>query len=316
LQLTLRAAALRRDAIFRRRPMEDRMKITPHGNGRPGARVTEIDARDLTPADVHPLKVAMAEHAVLVFRDQALDAEDFMALGEKFDPLQCSIQDQWFHPQHPEILMLSNIVENGKTIGIADTNAGLWHTDHSYMVRPTGYTFLYAVETPPVGSDTQFVSTRHMYDQLSHAEKEKFDNIQITYSSAKLTETVYETHKEETGLATKVRMTEEQKQKFPEVTHPLVRTHPIDGKTGLYFGAYQSAHIKSMKREEGEALVKDLVTRATRPENVYTHKWQPGDLVVWDNRGSLHAASDYDRERHRRLVWRITTESEPPYRTR
>jgi taurine dioxygenase len=292
------------------------MKITPHGNGLPGARITDIDLHDLKPDEVHPLKVALAEHAVLVVRDQSLDAEEFLALGEKFDPLQHSIQDQWFHREHPEILLLSNIIENGKPIGQADSNDGLWHTDHSYMVRPTGYTFLYAVETPPVGSDTLFASTRHMYDQLSDEEKDKFDDIEITYSSVKLTETVYETHKKETGLATKVRLTEEQKQKYPDVTHPLVRTHPVDGKTGLYFGAYQSAYIKGMKREEGEALVKNLVVRATRPENVYAHRWQPGDLVVWDNRCALHAGTAYDRQHHRRLVWRITTESEQPYRVR
>jgi taurine dioxygenase len=213
------------------------MKITRNGNGLPGARVSDIDVRELTPADIRPLKVALAEHAVLVFRDQSLNAEEFITLGQKFDPLQCSVQNQWYHPEHPEIMLLSNIVENGRVIGQADSNDGLWHTDHSYMVRPTGYTFLYAIEVPPVGSDTLFVSTRHMYDQLSDEEKEKFDNIAITYSALKLTETVHETHKKETGQATKVRLTEEQKQRYPDVTHPLIRTHPIDGKTGLYFGA-------------------------------------------------------------------------------
>jgi taurine dioxygenase len=296
--------------------MEGAMKITPHGNGLPGAYVSDTDLRTLNPSQVHALKVALAEHAVLVFRDQSLSADEFIALGGKFDPLQCSIQDQWFHPQHPEILLLSNIVENGKPIGQADSNDGLWHTDHSYMVRPTGYTFLYAVETPPAGSDTLFVSTRHMYQQLSDDEKEEFYDVHITYSSAKLTVRVFAQHKKATGEETKTRLTEAQKQKFPDVTHPLVRTHPIDGKTGLYFGAYQSAYIKGMDRQEGEALVKDLVTRATRPENVYAHKWQPGDLVVWDNRGALHAGTWYDRVNHRRLVWRITTESELPYRAR
>jgi taurine dioxygenase len=294
--------------------MEERMNITPHRNGLPGAQITNIDVRALTPADVRPLKVALAEHAVLVFRNQSLTGDEYIALGKKFDPLQCSIQNQWYHPQHPEIMLLSNIIENGRAIGQADSNDGLWHTDHSYMVRPTGYTFLYAIETPPTGSDTLFVSTRHMYDQLSEEDKERFQNIQITYSSVKLTETVFDAHKKETGQETKVRMTEEQKQKFPDVTHPLIRTHPIDGKTGLYFGAYQSAYIKGMDRKDGEAFVKDLVTRATQPENVYAHKWQPGDLVVWDNRGSLHAGTAYDRQHHRRLVWRITTESEQPYR--
>ncbi len=118
------------------------MKITPHGNGLPGARVTDVDLRELTLADVRPLKVALAEHAVLVFRGQSLTAEELIALGEKFDLLQCSIQNQWYHPQHPEIMLLSNIVENGRAIGQADSDDGLWHPDHSYMVRPTGYTFL------------------------------------------------------------------------------------------------------------------------------------------------------------------------------
>jgi taurine dioxygenase len=122
--------------------MEERMNITPHRNGLPGAQITNIDVRALTPADVRPLKVALAEHAVLVFRNQSLTGDEYIALGKKFDPLQCSIQNQWYHPQHPEIMLLSNIIENGRAIGQADSNDGLWHTDHSYMVRPTGYTFL------------------------------------------------------------------------------------------------------------------------------------------------------------------------------
>lgn len=272
------------------------MEISVIGNRSPGIEVTGVDAKRFTGEDIAEIKLALAQHGVACIRNQDLQLPDLVTLANKFGEIQQSTRDQFWHPDQPEIFVISNIVENGRLIGSRDDGV-IWHTDLSYLERPTGYTILYGVETPEVGADTLFASTRYMYDDATEEERKHYESLDVLYSHARVF---------------KGRLTQKQIDDFPDVVHPLVRTHPVDGKKGLYFSSYQSGSVIGMPFEESDSFIKSLHAKATAPGRVYAHKWRPGDIVMWDNRGLIHTASEYDMERYRRLIWRITVMGERP----
>lgn len=273
------------------------MSVSVHtiGDGKPGAKVTGVD---LGSGDVDSvwIKEELARHGVLVFQDQNISPERYISLARMFGEIEPSTREQFWHPQYPEIYVISNVVENGRLIG--NPNDGFaWHTDQYYFERPTAYTFLYASEVPPSGGDTQFCSTYKLFDDLSDDDKQKFSGAHIIASHSKLN----------AG-----RLHEGQEEKYPDIPQPLVRKHPITGRKFLYFSSKFTSLPYNMTQEEFEALHTNLISRATAPERVYSHKWKAKDLVVWDNRGLLHTATSYDKERHRRICYRISVIGEKP----
>jgi taurine dioxygenase len=195
------------------------------------------------------------------------------------------------------------VVENGKPIG--NPNDGFfWHTDQYYFERPTAYTFLYGIETPPVGADTQFCSTRELYESLLEIEKEAYSGISVVASHSKLNEVRAKEGKP---------VDASEFDKLPDVVHPLVRTHPISGDKFLYFSADRASKPLNMGEQELSALLRSLLAKATAEPNIYSHKWRPRDLVIWDNRGLLHTATPYEKDRYRRLCYRMSVIGERPY---
>jgi len=272
------------------------MDVRPVGQSHPGAEVGGIDVRTARAADVKPLTSVLAEHGVVVLRDQNPTSAEYVAFAKLFGELEPSTREQYWLPQQPEIYVISNVVENGRLIG--NPNDGFaWHTDQYYFERPTAYTFLLAIEAPPEGADTQFCATYRLYDELSAVERAKLSQIRINASHAKLN----------AG-----RLHEGQLEKYPDIPQPLVRIHPITGRKFLYFSSKLASRPCNMTDEEFLALHGDLIARATRPEHVYSHKWRSRDLVIWDNRGLLHTATAYDKERYRRICYRLSVIGEEP----
>jgi taurine dioxygenase len=273
------------------------------GTGDIGVEITGLQANEITPAQAQALMRLLAEHGVAVLRDQEMRPADYVKFAKLFGEIEPSTRERYWLPEQNEIYVISNVVENGREIGNPNDGFG-WHTDQYYFEKPTAYTFLYGVETPPVGADTQFCSTRAIYDELSDAEKKRFSGISIIGSHLKLSGI-------RAGEGKKVDQLEFDK--CEDVVHPLVRTHPLTGNKFLYFSRMRASKPLGMSEEELAALLDELYAKATRPENVYSHKWRPKDLVIWDNRGLLHTATAYEKDKYRRICYRMSVIGERPY---
>jgi taurine dioxygenase len=273
------------------------------GAGDIGVEITSLQASRATPDDVRALMEILARHGVVCLRDQELTPAQYVAFAKLFGEIEPSTRERYWLPEQNEIYVISNVVENGRELGNPNDGFG-WHTDQYYFERPTAYTFLYGIETPPVGADTQFCSTRVIYDELSDADKKRFSGISIIGSHAKLSG---------------IRKSEGKKvdplefDKCEDVLHPLVRTHPLTGDKFLYFSRLRASKPLGMNEAELDVLLNSLFAKATRPDNVYSHKWRPKDLVVWDNRGLLHTATAYDKDKYRRICYRMSVIGERPY---
>lgn len=273
------------------------LEIRVIGDRKPGAEVLNIDLAKADQDDVERIKRELANYGVLVFKKQALGPDDYIKLSKMFGELEPSTREQYWHPTHPEIYVISNIVENGRHIG--NPNDGFaWHTDQYYFEQPTAYTFLYAIETPPVGGDTQFCETYKLYDDLSEEMRQEYAKIKIRASHSKLN----------AG-----RLHPGQEERFPDIDHPLVRRHPLTGRKFLYFSSKLASNpTPGMTEEAFDQLHSQLLTQATSPERVYSHHWDKGDVVIWDNRGLMHTATGYDKQAYRRLCYRLSVIGEKP----
>ncbi len=273
-----------------------------------GAMVTDVDLNHVPASLVPELPRLLAEHGVLVFRGQQLSADAVMAVAGLLGSVEESVMDQFAKPGYPRIYTLSNIVENGRPIG-ASTDGYGWHSDQGYFEHPTAYTLLYGVETPEQGADTVFADTRCAWESLPPAQRQRLRDVRTRHSY----EQMLSDRRQKPEFAGKVpSLTEQQRQRVPEVVHPLVRRHPLTGALGLYLGGQTLIEMIGMDLEEGRALTKALFALCTSERFQYRHAWQPGDLVVWDNRHTMHRATPYDKERYRRLLWRLSVRGERP----
>ena len=277
------------------------LTITPRAQGL-GAEVGGLDPRDASDADIARLVAALAAHGVLVLRDQKLSPAELVQFSRRFGELEYHVLDQYWLPEEPLVYVISNVVENGRPIGNPREGFG-WHTDLNYMERPTAVTFLLGLEVPPEGGETLFADAYGATDALSLEERRHLTALSMKHSYAML-------HASRPWAPP---LTEEQKRRAPDVVHPLIRTHPETGRKGMYLGGPTCALPLGMGESQGLALLHRLFERATETRRVHAHRWRPGDLVFWDNRGVLHTATEYDRERHRRVVWRTSVRGERPF---
>ena len=253
---------------------------------------TGVDLRrPLDEAACHSVVAAMDEYAVLVFHDQHIDDAQQMAFAESFGPLETSREaDRPGHTMRLDVRMadVSNIGIDGKPLppdhfrrmsGLANQ---LWHTDSSFKRMPATYSMLSARAIPDAGGDTEFADCRAAYDTLSEAMKAKIAGLVAEHS-------IY-TSRAVLGFTD---FTAEERAALPAVLHPLVRTHPGSGRTSLYIASHAGG-VVGMPVAEARLLLADLTEHATRREFVYRHKWRTGDLVIWDNRCTLHRGRGFD----------------------
>ena len=267
-----------------------------------GAEVTGFDVKTIAARGLlGAVKDLLFQHQVLVFRDQHLEPDDLERFTRLFGEPDPHVLQQYTLPGHPDIFVISNIVENGKSLGSRFEGFG-WHTDLSYLERPAGYTLLYGLEVPSEGADTLFTSLYRVYDALPDERRSALRGLWATYSYAKL----YYRRPSPAPL------TAEQRARTPDVTHPLVRVHPETGREGLYINRDDFLCVEEMDGAAGQELLDELFDMALEERFVYRHKWQVRDLVIWDNRGALHTATPFDMEKHRRLLYRMTVLGEKP----
>lgn len=278
----------------------------PSGGGA-GAEVRGVDLSDRVPDELFAgIDAALAHHGVLVFRGQELGPERQLAFCERFGPIEVNAFDQYALSGHPGVLVVSNVVEDGRPIGYADAGSH-WHTDMSYTATPPRCTALHAVEVPSAGGrnlgDTLFANARAAFEALPATERMRLDGLRA----------VHRFRAKERGVKKPVKLTPEQLARYPDVVHPVVRTHPVSGARALYVREGECVGIDGMPDDEARALIKRLSDHIIRPEFRYRHRWEAGDLVIWDNCVVQHIAlRDYEWPQ-RRLMHRVTAGGSVPF---
>ena len=284
------------------------MKIRPSGKGL-GATIEEVDlARPLSDGDFKQILRALGEHGVLCFPKQQLATEEFVRFGRLFGELEINVANQFHEPDFPEVMVLSNTTADGKPIGLADAGQG-WHTDMSYSKEVALANVLYAIKVPardgrPLG-DTQFRNMHAAYDDLPAEIKTRLKGRTATHDFAKF----WDMMRARSG-SRRAPLTPEQRAKKPPVSQPIFRTHPITGRTVLYCNPGYATHIDGMPEPESAELLRFLFQHQEQEKYFYAHQWSEGDVLMWDNIGTVHnAAADYraDEPRYMRRLQVMAT---------
>jgi taurine dioxygenase len=235
---------------------------------------------------------------VLVFRGQKLTASQFLGFARRFGPPEPHVVDQFHHPEYADILILSNVVRDGRPTGLADAGT-YFHTDYSYLETPARATLLYSIQVPRVGGDTLFANQYAAYDDLPDATKKRLEGLVALHHYGNRDD------QEETSRTAASLLTEEQKRTLRWVRHPVARRHPVTGRTALYAVSGSSFGIEGMSEAEAHSLLEELKRHATLDQYQVRLRYGVGDVVIWDNASLLHSATLVDSE-DARTLWRIT----------
>jgi len=278
-------------------PVSARVEPTEAGVG---AIVTGIDvARDGDAALRRWIYDRAVEHGVLVFRDQKLDAPAFHDFAAGFGPLQHHVLRKYRHADFPGLSWLTNVEKDGSVDAFGVKRATAWHTDGSYTDDPPALGILHALEVPSRGAGTLFVSMRAAYDALPASRKAEV---------APLTGL----HRHGAGPAGGMydnSLDDDQEENHKDIRHPAVRPHPATGAPVLYVSPTHTRRFEGMMPAESATLVTELVDEATRPGAVYHHHWRPGDLLIWDEHGTMHRGEGAYEPTERRVMLRAIVQS-------
>jgi taurine dioxygenase len=263
-----------------------------------GATVRGVDlAKPLSDVDFGEILLALGRHGVLRFPDQQPDAHALRDFSARFGRIQGMLSG-YHEPGMPEVGILSNVVENGRPIGLADAGQD-WHTDMSYNATIGFLNVLYAVKVPRrdgrVLGATAFVNTRAAYDGLPVELKARLRDATATHDFNKFWENMRRRPGSQRGP-----LSEEQRRNRPPSVHPLFLAHPITGRTVLYCNPGYAIRINELDEAESERALAFLFEHQLQPKYQYTHRWTEGDVLVWDHIGTLHnAIADYGPDEHR-----------------
>ena len=278
------------------------MTIIPSGAAL-AAEIQNVDLKNLSDRDFIEINAAWLGHLVILFRHQQLSVEDLIAFSRRFGELDWApVQEtgRRFVEGHPELYVVSNVIENGVPIGSLGAGEAVWHTDMSYLENPPKASMLYALEVPPAGGDTHFCNMYRAYDSLPDALKQRASGLGLkhdaTYNSG--------------GYVRQGLAATDDPVLSAGVYHPLVRTHPETGRRALYLGRRRNAYLRGLPLAESEALLDELWLHATRDEISWHNQWHPGDVVLWDNRCTMHRRDSFDPS-SRRILYRTQIKSAP-----
>ena len=251
------------------------------------------------------VRQAFEQHSLLLFRDQALTPQQHIDFSRRFGKLEIHVLSHWCHTEHPEILIVSNIKDKDRHVGVPHAGR-YWHTDLSYMAAPSRGSLLYAIEIPEQNGralgDTRFTSTAAAYEALPQDMKERITDLSATFSLA------HQRSKLMADGADDKPLTAEQLAKVPVAVHKIVQEHPITGRKCLFVNEGHAIEILDLPADEGRELLHMLCRHATKPEFGFRQRWRAGDLLMWDNVATQHIAEfDYALPQ-RRYLHRTTLE--------
>lgn len=268
-----------------------------------GARILAVDLATATPEILASVVQTFHLHGAILLRNQHLKPDALVNFARQFGEPEGHTITEHTMPGHPEIYLLSNRIVDGKPIGSHNDGVG-WHTDYSYKEKPVMCTMLYAVEVPPEGADTMLSDMVAAYDSLPDDRKRELDPL-VVHHSYEYFMTTREYGRRE--------LTEQQKAENPDVLHPLIRTHPANGRKALWPSTGTVKGIVGMPEDEALQLIEELVDYGTQDRFVYRHKWQVGDVLVWDNRCTLHTGSLFDDKKYIREMHRLWVRGDKPF---
>ncbi len=276
------------------------MTVIPSGASL-GAEIQNVDLAGLSDRDFNEIHRHWLDHLVIRFRGQRLAIEDLIAFSRRFGELDWApVQEtgRRFVEGHPEIYVVSNVIENGVPIGSLGAGEAVWHTDMSYLEHPPKASMLYALEIPSAGGDTHFCNMVRAYESLPDALKQRVSSLALkhdaTYNSG--------------GYVRQGVAATDDPVSSAGVYHPLVSIHPETGRRALYLGRRRNAYIAGLPLAESETLLDELWSYATRDDLAWSHQWQPGDVVLWDNRSTMHRRDSFDPT-SRRILYRTQIKS-------
>jgi taurine dioxygenase len=270
------------------------IEVTPSGQIL-GARITGLDlAKPLDDRALGTVLRALADHGVVCFPQQRLDAAAQVAFSRNFGALEIHVSGAFQDAAHPEVMTLSNIVEDGKPIGLADAGQD-WHTDMSFSRMIAFVKVLYALKVPQRDGralgGTEFAGMIAAYDALAPAVKARLDGLTATHDFEKFWEMMRLRQGE---ASVRKPLTEAQRRNKPPVSQSMVLTHPLSGRKILYANPGYTMRIDGWPEDESDALLEELFAHQLRPEFRYTHHWTEGDVLMWDNLQTMHnAVADY-----------------------
>jgi taurine dioxygenase len=262
------------------------MEVVPTGAAL-AAEIRGLDLRALDDRDFAAIERVWTDHLVLLFRGQSLSDDDLIAFSRRFGALDWApVQEtgRRFVEGYPEIYVVSNVIEKGEPIGSLGAGEAVWHTDMSYIPDPPKASILHALEVPVSGGDTGFVNMYAAYDAMPEALKRRLIGLSLkhdgTYNSG--------------GYVRQGVDAVDDPVHSPGTVHPLVCTHPQSRRPVLYLGRRRNAYIPGLPLAQSEALLDEIWSYATRDEFTWYNRWRVGDLVLWDNRCTMHRRDPFD----------------------
>ncbi|MFN7921517.1 MAG: TauD/TfdA family dioxygenase [Bryobacteraceae bacterium] len=268
-----------------------------------GAEITSLDLSLRVDTQAFAtVERLLHDRGVIVFRGQELTPQQHIDFSRRLGDLEIHVATQYLKPGHPEILIVSNIVEDGRNIGLADAGQ-YWHSDLSYIAKPSRCSLLYALEVPVrdgvVLGETLFASAAHAYDTLPADMRASLEGLTATH-------TYGDRYRKQQAAGGRGALSQEQLEKVPAVHHPVIREHPVTGRKVVFVNEGFTVSIDGMAADESTALLDTLFRHITRPEALYTHRWQAGDVLMWDNCLTQHRAIRNYELPLRRLMHRTT----------
>ncbi len=268
-----------------------------------GAEISGVNlADDLDDATVDALRAAWIEHCVLVFRDQRITDAEQIAFSQRFGELEIFPQAENRAVTHPEIFNLTNVGDDGEilppkheTVQFVSTTQN-WHTDSCYRSIPCNGAILHGIETTSDAGNTLFADLRAAYDTLPDDLRGRIEGLKARHSFEYM----------RSAKKDLPPMKPEELATVPPVTHPLVRTHPVSGRKSIYLSPIYMEQIEGLSDAEARALIDDLTEWASQDRFVYRHKWRPDDVLMWDNRSTMHLVTPFDAATERRVMHRTT----------
>ncbi len=268
-----------------------------------GAEILDLDLTRASASDVKGVVDAFQRHGAILLRDQTMTPDGLMAFIAAFGEAEGHTLKAFTLPGYPKIYILSNRTVDGVPIGAHNDGVG-WHTDYSYKAEPVMCTMLYAVEVPPEGSDTLLADGCAAWNALPAERQAQLAGLKLHHSYQHFMAT------REYGA---LDLPEEIRRDNPDVIHPLIRTHPADGRKALWPSTGTVTEVVGMPNPQGLDLVDELVAFMTQEQFVYRHKWKVGDLLMWDNRCTLHTGTLYDDTQYFRTMHRLWVAGDRPY---
>lgn len=274
--------------------MNDTFAVTPLSSAL-GAQIHGIDAAAIDDAGFERVRAAWLEHLVLLFRNQRLDDRALVDFTSRFGELEEAplFGGRRYVEEHPEVMIISNVAVDGREIGSLGNAEAFWHTDLNFVEEPPAASCLFAHEVPPTGGDTGFANMYAAFEALPQDVAARIAGRRIRHDA----------RFNSAGYLREVRV--------PDTLHPIVRRHPETLRNALYLGRRAHARIEDMAVDESDALLDTLWAHATSDAFTWHHQWRAGDLLIWDNRCTLHRRDSFDASQ-RRVMHRTQTRGSRP----